>query len=286
MLIDETTPSSQDAQDSQAPAAEPHAEPSQGDTKPQIRSEPQYNYRSQWDADASGRVNDCGPACVAMVLDRFGEHVTIDAISNVVMPGQDVGSATWDLVHALRSATSKVNASQWIGTANAFPALPAICLVKYSGFARSSVWDVGFFGWHWLLLLKLNEAGVVCHDPNYTGSRRNEGAYKRYSRQEFDAAFQVYDTTRVAITWHEEPDALAPISVQVHADGYARVRSGPSTSDAILGTLPTGTHLQTCGNRDGWAIVELSAGGAPMCAEGDAGAPVTGYVFGELLHEV
>src|SRR5689334_9767500 len=107
-----------------------------------------YPYRSQWDLDASHKRNDCGPACVAMVLDAFGTHVDINTISAEIMPGQDIGTDAGDLVSALQKRG--VTASTWHITNR--PPLPFIALVEYSGFDRASVQDVNFTGWHWLIV--------------------------------------------------------------------------------------------------------------------------------------
>lgn len=157
-----------------------------------------YPYRSQWDPDATARNNDCGPACVAMVLAAFGQDVPINAISAEIMPGGDVGTDARDLVNELTKRGIK--ADTWVDVSG-YPAWPAICLVKYAGFERANVQDKGFMGWHWMLVLSLSDSTVVCHDPDFAWTRRNEGAFKCYSRREFDAAFVPYGDGKVAVIW-------------------------------------------------------------------------------------
>jgi len=231
-------------------------------------------YRSQWDADGNQRVNDCGPTCVAMVLDAHGIHVPINVISAETMPDGDVGSDLRDLVNALTKRGIK--ASAWTG--NGYPPAPYIALVDYSGFERANVQDVQFRGWHWLIVLSINDMTVIVHDPDYWGDRRNEGDHKRYTRAEFNAAWRPQGDTRGAIVW----DDPQPATLTVYADEYARVRMGPSINDVIMGGVKTGERVSVAGYAGDWAIVQLSAGGAPIVHE-DMTAPVVAYIFGGLL---
>lgn len=162
-------------------------------------------YRSQWDPDGSQRINDCGPACVAMVLDAFGRHETINAISAEIEP-TDTGTTSDQLAGAL--LRRGVNAMVWTGTG--YPTLPAICLVRYDGFNRDSVQDIAFRGWHWLVLLGINELTAIVHDPDYAGSRRAEGDYKRYGRGEFDRAFIPYGASKIAVVWPPAGQEVQP----------------------------------------------------------------------------
>lgn len=132
-------------------------------------------YRSQWDADANQRRNDCGPACVAMVLQAFGQYVDINTLS-LIDVGDD-GTTAAELIALL--ARRGIEAKQ-TGT----PTAPAICLVKYSGFKRAGVQDVNFTGWHWLILLGGDEGGVITHDPDWWGVRRSEGAAQNHHKRE------------------------------------------------------------------------------------------------------
>ena len=58
-----------------------------------------YLYRSQWDADANQRRNDCGPACVAMVLQAFGQYVDINELS--LIDAGDDGTTAAELIALL-----------------------------------------------------------------------------------------------------------------------------------------------------------------------------------------
>lgn len=165
-----------------------------------------------------------------MILEAFGKHVTINELSKLVMP-VDVGTDAGDLVKALTHYG--VVARKWNGLGGV--PTPAVCLVKYSGFNRSSVQDVNFKGWHWLILLAEDRLSVVTHDPDWWGTRRNEGAFKVYSRVEWDAAFSPYGSHRVAVLWDQQGEVTMATKV--------RVTSGANFYDLSLpisiGEVPT-----------------------------------------------
>ena len=200
-------------------------------------------YRSQWDPDGSSRRNDCGTACVAMILDGFGQHVTINDISAQIMLGQDIGTDADDLVKALRDRG--VNALAWAGMA--YPPAPYIALVNYAGFARANVQDSNFRGWHWLIVLSMDDLTVVCHDPDYSGARRNEGDHKRYGRAEFDAAFIKYGQAKIAVVWEDKTVTTTPTIGTVASDAnFLRVRAAPN-SPTITGYLANGSAVAIIG---------------------------------------
>lgn len=158
----------------------------------------QYPYKSQWQTDAAKHRQDCGPAHVASILEAHGIKRTIDSIASAIDTADD-GTTADDLAKVLRA--NGINAQVWTGTG--YPKLPAVCLVKYSGFDRANVQDVKYTGWHWLLVHSINDLTAVVHDPDYWGERINEGAFKRYSRAEFDRAFIPYGASKIAVVWPE-----------------------------------------------------------------------------------
>ena len=196
-----------------------------------------YPYRSQWAPDATGKRNDCGPACVASVLDAFGKHKTVNELAAFIDPTDD-GTNSADLIRAF--AANGVTAVAWTGTG--YPNFPAICLVRYDGFKRTNVQDVNYKGWHWLLVHSLNELTAVVHDPDFWGDRINEGAYKRYSRAEFDAAFIPYGQTKIAVVWPEATGGggatIVPAAVIRFADGTKAVGPAPFTADFLMPATP------------------------------------------------
>lgn len=45
-------------------------------------------YKSQWDKDAIGTTNDCGPASIAMILNYYGLNVGTDDVFRATGAGQ------------------------------------------------------------------------------------------------------------------------------------------------------------------------------------------------------
>jgi ABC-type bacteriocin/lantibiotic exporter with double-glycine peptidase domain len=160
------------------------------------RSEMDIPYRSQWDPDALQKRSDCGPACVAMVLDAFGQHVEINQLSQIDI--SDDGTTATELIGLL----TKYGIQHARKSAAFVP--PGICLVRYSGFSRANVQDKHYTGWHWVVLLDIDPQRVIVHDPDWWGSRRDEGAHHQFSIAEWDSAWLPYGNQgRIAIVWDE-----------------------------------------------------------------------------------
>lgn len=119
-------------------------------------------YRSQEDADARTRNNDCGEACVAMLLGARGIAVTVDSLK---VPDPTGESRPDELVSLFR---------QWgvmsqIATypAGEIPPLGAICLIWDGAFDRAYVQQKTFYGQHYVVFLQeagTAEAGILCHE--------------------------------------------------------------------------------------------------------------------------
>lgn len=163
-------------------------------------------YRSQWDADANNRTADCGQTCVAMVSQWMGVNTRINDLR---FQSQPTGlSSGQDLVNNFNAlglkAVSKTNDPVSIVTGTMITdellhSLPAICLVSYAGFDRLSVQDKKYTGWHWLVLLGIdNETHqVITNDPDFWPSRREEGHKKRYTYAEWSQAFIPYSNGKL-----------------------------------------------------------------------------------------
>lgn len=154
-------------------------------------------YRSQWDSDANARSADCGAACCAMLAQWQGIDKPINSF-----PHQSSSNGLTTAAHLVQNLTDIGLDAITIELDKLAPTpRSAICLNWYGGFERSSVQDTGYTGWHWMILLHEDETQVLCHDPDWWGSRRNEGAYHRFTRAEWDAAFIPYpgDSTKTAV---------------------------------------------------------------------------------------
>lgn len=144
-------------------------------------------YISQWSRYASSQA-DCGPTCCAM----FAQWKGINKNPNDFKIRSDAAGHTTadELVQNLETVglTARV---QYVPPGE-WPELPAICLVAYSGFMRSSVQDVGFTGLHWLILLEHDDNFVTVHDPDWWSPCESCGNKKQYTIAEWKRAFIPY----------------------------------------------------------------------------------------------
>ena len=151
-------------------------------------------YFSQEDMDAKKRNNDCGPACVKMLLGWRGIQVAIDDIWE---PDPTGLSTCFDLVKNLAKygVASEVQALQ----PGLLPPYGAICLIWYGAFARPYVQQKSFTGQHFVVFMypdNQNDPAVIVHDPDYYGDIRQWGAYHRYPRDQWDKAQTNCDPSR------------------------------------------------------------------------------------------
>jgi hypothetical protein len=146
-------------------------------------------YRSQWDTDADNRTADCGQTCCAMLAEWMGVAVDVNDL-RFQQSSSGMSNAT-DLVNNLQSVGLPAKRVLLTPT-DLLPQPGSICLVNYGGFDRSSVQDAGYYGWHWLIFLHADDDGVTVHDPDWWGSRREEGAGKQYRIEEWQRAFIPY----------------------------------------------------------------------------------------------
>lgn len=144
-------------------------------------------YKSQLDSDASASRNDCGPACLAMLLNAFGLPATTDAVFRRTGAPPDGYISMAQLVRVADSYGVPLEFRKgWqLGQLRAMLDLgrPLIALVHYGVFSRlqpGASTQSGFAGPHFLLVVGYHDEHVVVHDPLWSGPRRNEGAYRRW----------------------------------------------------------------------------------------------------------
>jgi ABC-type bacteriocin/lantibiotic exporter with double-glycine peptidase domain len=142
-------------------------------------------YKSQLDPDAGRSRNDCGPACLAMLLNALGLAATTDEVfqrcgapasgfvsmAQLMRAGRRYGAPLdfhrgWGLVELRRRLDE---------------ARPLIALVHYAAFSELQPGlstQSPFTGPHFVLVVGYDEDRVVVHDPLWTGERRREGAFR------------------------------------------------------------------------------------------------------------
>lgn len=163
-------------------------------------------YRSQWDSDANNRTADCGQTCVAMLAQWKGFPVKVNDLR---FQSQPTGlSSSQDLVNNFNGIGIRSD-YKLLDPVTSIPGtmipeeiindLPAICLVSYAGFDRLSVQDKKYTGWHWLILLGIDNMTheVITNDPDFWPTRREEGHKKRYTFAEWAKAFTPYSNGKL-----------------------------------------------------------------------------------------
>jgi len=146
-------------------------------------------YRSQHDMDAQLSRADCGPACIAMLLEWRGVTVTVDSITRRTSMGPTNAGQLMAVAayHGLK--LQRFNNMEMADLEQSVRAdKPLVALVKY-GDLGSSRQDLNYPGLHWLVVVGFDAGNVFVHDPDYWGDRRAEGHARPISRVVFDAAW-------------------------------------------------------------------------------------------------
>jgi hypothetical protein len=154
------------------------------------------DYKSQYDADASASRNDCGPACLAMLLNALGIAATTDAVFHRTGAAAEGYVSMAQLMRAGESYRAPLEFRRgWgLGELRAMLDLarPVIALVHYAVFSELEPGvstQSPFRGPHFVLVVGYDEHHVVVHDPLWTGVRRAEGAYKQWPNPVWLAAW-------------------------------------------------------------------------------------------------
>ncbi len=165
-------------------------------------------YRSQWAVpDADLAVGDCGPTCVAMLLNGQGNAVTPDDLYLVLYPelktnpGMAVPNKGYtNFGHLFKAAqahnlTLKRFTYSPAGALNSLKASlaegkPSIALVKYTTWRKKT--GNNFDGAHFVLVVGSDDDKVYVHDPLFGsayGTRPENGTYFEWTNDEFKTAW-------------------------------------------------------------------------------------------------
>lgn len=147
-------------------------------------------YKSQWDGDAQGTRNDCGPASCAMILAYLGTKVTTDQVFEKTGAGTGYINFT-QLTNAVSSFGHKMSGAAGKKLSdiksNIDKNIPCIVVLHYGHLSGR---QDSFTGPHILVVVGYDDKGVYVNDPNYWGSRREEGDHKFHTFETFDKAWQ------------------------------------------------------------------------------------------------
>ena len=150
-------------------------------------------YKSQYDSDAEKYRNDCGPACVAMILNGVGINVTTNTVY------RKTGASSTGYV----SVSQMMRAAQTYGITFEYfypwtlndlklavrDGKAPITLVHYGAWSKLGKTQSSFTGPHFVVIVGYDEDYIYVNDPLWWGSRRNEGHRKKWTYKEFEKAW-------------------------------------------------------------------------------------------------
>lgn len=150
-------------------------------------------YKSQLDDDADASRNDCGPACLAMLLNGLNIPTTTNAVFARTGAGPDEFTSTTQLSQV--SATYGVELT-WsvglkLGQLRAYVNMgrAPIALVHYGTWSERGLTESQFTGPHFVVVVGYSADTVVIHDPLYSPARRSEGENRSYDTNLFMEAW-------------------------------------------------------------------------------------------------
>ncbi len=144
-------------------------------------------YRSQWESDAMLNKGDCGPACVAMLVQyATGQRSPIDRVSaECGMSESHKATFPDDLIRG--AGKHDVKLACLVVTSVVMAKTPSIALVHYDDLPRM---DMGYTRGHWVVVTRVCDGQVTYHDPDWWGTRIADGEGRRVTVEVFDQAMK------------------------------------------------------------------------------------------------
>lgn len=254
---------------------------------------------SQWGMSANARTNDCGVACVTMLLQWYSKrgNLTVDQLTlETTLANSDTGLLPAQLVslaarHGLPTVAKIATLNDIRTEIN--EGRPVIALIQYSYILGRL--DTGFWGGHFVLVIGHDPDHFILNDPDDWTAGAKRGHEFFCPVNQLDLAMNAYGNQAVLVRPNlmgasdqivayatqaedllDQIKTLAgqvitpdPVSITVVVNGdKTRVRHAPSTSAAVDFVLNTGVQLQvvdphiTADGYDWWQIV----------------SPMTGYI--------
>ena len=151
-------------------------------------------YRSQWDDDAKNHESDCGPTCVAMLLNGLGVAISPDEVYQHIGPkGRRQFTTFTDLRNAaLGGGSLTLTYQQYRNQTEAFDRLydsidngkAFVALVKYEPW--QSFTGNPFRGGHFVNVVGYSETHIFIHDPLFgLWVQRDKGNYYKITNRRF-----------------------------------------------------------------------------------------------------
>jgi len=148
-------------------------------------------YKSQWDNDATGSKNDCGPCSLAMVLNKYGKNVTTNEI--LEKTGAGGGYVSFQQLQKIASDygfTSRIERNRSLQRLKDLidQDIPPIVVVHYG--YLSSRQDQEFKGGHIMVVVGYRDDGYFVNDPDFWGNFRPDGDHHFYKKDEFEKSWE------------------------------------------------------------------------------------------------
>jgi hypothetical protein len=221
-------------------------------------------YVSQLGEEAQTRVNDCGPACVVMLLRAYQKSaLTPDEFyARFAIKGDPYLHAS-QLMSAMGTLGLQTEFRSGLTVQDLFGVLaagkPAIVLLGYKAFSEAGLTEKMFAGPHFAVAVGLDVKNIYLHDPLYTDPLVGEAHpyplevfWKAW--KEASAGLQVPNPERAAIIPVQGIGFQGLRRVKVNI-GILNVREGPGLSNRIVGTLKRNEIIEIQREVSGWGEV-------------------------------
>jgi hypothetical protein len=147
-------------------------------------------YSSQWDSDASDSKDDCGPTCAKMCLAFYGTSANTNqifertgaGIDKLIGFGQLIKSISTYGYQYVKFANSPIQTIKEYLNKN----ILGITLIHYGDLTGRQ--DT-YTGPHFVVVVGYDDNGYWIHDPDWWGSKREQGASHYWPKAEFEKAF-------------------------------------------------------------------------------------------------
>jgi len=153
-------------------------------------------YRSQSDIDAQFASTDCGAACVAMLLEGFGQTVKIDDIFITTGKSKNEFLSRQNLINAAGKFNLKLRrfniGSQKFLKSSIDQNKPLIALVNYGAWSKPGSGvptQSTFSSAHFVVVSGYDGDDVFINDPLWRGAQREQGHNKKMTYAQFASAW-------------------------------------------------------------------------------------------------